>query len=161
MTGGTRCPGGRLRRGKTARCTGMMMLMCLWFAGATAALAADGPQMVLKMRPQKNGVISKDTVLGEGYVVYHNPHTGFQVWSDAVKTTDQPHRYALEGKNGSHNKIRIRLGGQDWQRDQENGKGILLMSGDDVVKFTLYSDGEQTAIPDEYPVQIHGVVLLP
>ncbi|CAI1001277.1 putative pilin structural protein SafD [Serratia liquefaciens] len=161
MTGGKRCHGQRLLQGITTRRVRGAALLCLWLAGSVSVSAADGPQMVLKMRPQKNGIINKDAVLGEGYVVYHNPHTGFQVWSDAVKTTDQPHRYELEGKNGSRNKLRIRLGGQDWQQDQENGKGIMLMSGDDVVKFILYSDGEQAAISDEYPVQIHGVVLLP
>lgn len=161
MTDGKRCPGQRLRRGMKARRVRLTALLCLWLVGSAVGWAADGPQMVLKMRPQISGALIKDAILGEGYMVFHSSHTGFQVWSDGVKSTDQPHRYELEGKNGSHNKIRIRLGGEGWQQDPENGKGILLLTGDDVVKFTLYSDGEQNAIPDEYPVQLHGVALLP
>ncbi|WP_371973017.1 AfaD family invasin [Lelliottia nimipressuralis] len=161
MTDEKRCHGHHVWWGRANVVARTIMLLFLWCAGMTLGMAADAPQMVLKMRPQISGMINKDVVLGEGYVVFHNTHTGFQVWSDAVKSTDQPHRYELEGKNGSHNKIRVRLGGEGWQQDQENGKGILLLTGDDVVKFILYSDGEQTAIPDEYSVQIHGVALLP
>lgn len=161
MTDGKRCHRQRRLRGMRACRVRTTALLCLWLTCSAVGWAADGPQMVLKMRPQISGVLIKDAVLGEGYVVFHDSHTGFQVWSDAVKSSDQPHRYELEGKNGRHNKIRIRLGGAGWQQDEENGKGMLLLTGDDVVKFTLYSDGEQNAIPDEYPVLIHGVALLP
>lgn len=134
--------------------------LCLWLAGLQTALADNVPQIVLKMRPQVMGTINDGVILGEGYVVYHNNHIGFKVWSEAVKSTDQSNRYEITGKHGERSKIRIRLAGEGWVEDTETNQGITLMATDDVVKFFILSDGEQSVTPDLYSVQIHGVVLI-
>lgn len=124
--------------------------------------ADDTPQIILKMRSVlESGKLTDGTRLGVGRIVFHEEHSGFQVWSDSVKSTDQPHRYVLAGDQDIDHKLQVRLEGDGWQSDVKEGKGIILVTSDDMAKFDVKADGEQTVVADRYQLQINGMALLP
>ncbi|MGF6188972.1 AfaD family invasin [Serratia sp. 2723] len=124
--------------------------------------ADDTPQIVLKMRSVlESGKLNDGTRLGVGRIVFHEDHYGFQIWSDAVKSTDQPHRYVLAGEQNLDHKLHVRLEGDGWQSDIKDGKGIILTTSDDMAKFDVRVDGEQAVVADRYQLQINGMALLP
>lgn len=125
------------------------------------ARAADTPVVKVNMQEHiQAGHVADGQRLGRGVIVFHDAHTGFHVWSDEQKSGDRPERYVLAGSNNMDHKLRIRLEGDDWQPDNKEGKGITLYSGDEISRFYIVVDGEQTISADRYSFQVNGTATL-
>lgn len=131
-------------------------------AGLSLARAADTPQLSLQINSGLlSGHINGERRIGQGRIGYYGQHLGFQVWSDVIKSGQQPNSYVLVGQNNSNNTLRIRIEQNDWQPDHEGGKGIILHYGGESATFDVVVDGDQTVIADHYSLALKGAVLLP
>lgn len=147
-----------------AFCTWPLSLMIVLSGGGglTQAIAAEVPQVRLQMEDvPTGGRIEDGKRIGEGRISYHNNHTGFQVWSGAMTSSDRPEYYVITGISNNRHKIRVRLKGKGWMPDHKTGKGIILYTGDDSAGFYVVSDGEQYIPPDAYEFRVNGVALIP
>lgn len=118
----------------------------------------------LDFKPTVNviaGRVPDGKVLGYGQVVFQSDHIGFVVWSEAIKFSDSPGRYVLNGQEVPTNRLRVRLEKEGSVADTENGKGVLINTGDSSVSFTLVADGEQQINSDRYPITLSAVAILP
>lgn len=141
--------------------TGTLMVLAA-IIPPTMARATD--KLVVQVSMQAHiqaGHVVDGQRLGRGAIVFHDAHTGFQVWSDEQKSGDRPERYVLAGSNNTDHKLRVRLEGDNWQPDDKSGKGITLYSGDEVGHFYIVVDGEQTISADRYSFKVSGTAILP
>ncbi|CAI1728219.1 putative pilin structural protein SafD [Serratia fonticola] len=141
---------------------GSLMGMLLVFLPLSMAAATEAPRIIVRMHEQVNtGHVADGKRLGEGRISLHELHTGFQIWSEAPKSTERPERYVLTGRQSDAHKLRVRLEGNDWEPDTKTGEGLILNTGDDAARFFIVVDGEQKIVADNYPIQITGVALTP
>jgi hypothetical protein len=142
-----------------ARACGTVILAGWWFS---AAQAAEGLQFTLQMRGEQiAGQMREGTRIGEGRLVYDGEHSGFQVWSGAIRSGSSANRYVISGQANDQHQLRIRLEKADWVIDNEAGKGIIWRHGGGRAAFYVLIDGDQHVTADHYLLVLNGAVLLP
>lgn len=108
-----------------------------------------------------SGQLNNGSRIASGQMSYASEHLGFQVWSEAERSGNQPNSYILTGKNNSNNKVHIRLEQKNWMPDKTGGKGIILLDRGNRAVFDVVIDGRQTVIADNYSLMLKGAVILP
>lgn len=124
--------------------------------------AEDMPVIQVNMLSDiQSGHVTDGQRLGLGAIVFHEIHSEFQIWSDGLRSGVLPGQYVLVGSNNPDHKLQVRLEGDNWQPDNKNGKGIMLYSQDDIGRFYIVADGEQSVAADRYTLQIRGATVTP
>lgn len=138
---------------------GILAAGALW---TSFTYAADKPQFDLQMNNEFiSGQINDGTRIGQGAIAYQSEHNGFQVWSDVAGYGGRPNHYALAGKSGNGNTLRVRLEKEEWLPDNHGGKGIILHANEDRATFYIVIDGDQWVNADSYSIELKGAVLSP
>lgn len=136
----------------------LIVLLCL---SGVKVMAADAPQLDYRTTGKLTGTIKDGFLVGKGRVMYTGEHSGFRVWSEAPRSGAYPARYLIEGQQNFHNRLRVRIGSERGQADVKEGKGIIILTGDNSVLFNVVADGTQNVKADNYPIELRAVVLLP
>jgi Enterobacteria AfaD invasin protein. len=139
--------------------TGTMIILA-GFMSLFPVHAADVPVIQVNMQGRiQTGHVTDGQRLGQGTIVFHSMHTGFRVWGDEQQSGDRPGRYMLAEDGNPYRKLRVRLEGDGWEPDNKDGKGIILYSGDEIGRFYIVADGEQTITAGRYSLRIGGAVV--
>ncbi|EBN6690077.1 invasin [Salmonella enterica subsp. enterica serovar Java] len=128
---------------------------------AMTSRAENKPELKLLFRPGMENQFRAGEKIGIGRITYYGAHQGFRVWLEAIKSDDAPERYILTGKHNPENKVRIIIGGDSWFPDPRNGNGIIKMTREAQVTFSVMSDGRQTVPPDEYVIAVNSAYMVP
>lgn len=143
-------------------------LVCL-LAGILAVLttgpacANNTPRLALQMKHGLQAHVVKDGMrLGQGILVSHGAHAGFQLWSETQTSSLPAGHYVLSGKQDGAHKLRILLVPRGIVPEENLGsmKMVLNTTGDRVT-FDVLADGEQRVEADRYMLDIRGTVLPP
>lgn len=137
--------------------TGTLMVLA-GIMSITTVRAEVTPVIQINMQKLQAGHLTDGQRLGQGVIVFHDAHTGFQVWSDGQRSGALSGRYVLAGSNNADHKLRVRLEGDNWQPDNKSFKGVTLYSGDEIGRFYIVADGEQLIKADRYLLQVNGAV---
>ncbi|QQN36467.1 hypothetical protein JHW33_07555 [Rahnella aceris] len=142
------------------RLSGVTLIALLCLSGVNV-MAADAPQLDYRTTGTLSGTLKDGFLVGKGRVMYHGEHAGFRVWSEAPRNGNHPARYLLEGQQNVRNKLRVRIESERGQPDGKEGKGIIVLTGDDSILFKVVVDGQQNVRADNYPIELRALVLLP
>ncbi|OON38613.1 hypothetical protein BTJ39_17285 [Izhakiella australiensis] len=125
------------------------------------ARAAD-PEVSLTMRSPQDNRLRDGGLIGSIRVTYREPHTEFQVWLEAEKSATAADRYVLTGKNDARNNLKIRLTGEGWTANANDGQsGLTRQTTDEQVSVNIVVDGNQETAPDEYVITANAVAIVP
>ncbi|UJD87711.1 hypothetical protein FS594_02300 [Rahnella aquatilis] len=142
------------------RLSGVTLIALLCLSGGKV-MAADAPQLDYRTTGTLPGTIKDGFLVGKGRVMYSGEHSGFRVWSEAPRSGTHPARYMLEGQQNVHNRLRVRIESERGQVDVKEGKGIIILTGDNSILFNVVADGPQNVKADNYSVELRAVALLP
>lgn len=143
---------------KKAECLYIAAVLCLMAALPQARAAA--PQLDIQMKTgMQSGLIHDGTRIARGRISQSDLHTGFQVWSNAPRAGSQAQSYLLSGIDQSRKPLRVRLEGNGWSPDTENGQGIVLHTPEPFATFDVVVDGDQIVQADAWQVQLNGNAL--
>lgn len=125
------------------------------------ARADDAPELNFIVTAKNlSGRVSDGFVIGKGRVIYRPTHNGFVIWSQA-RNAGSPQKYILEGQRNTRNELKVRIESDRGLPDTERGKGIMVLSSEVQVPFTVVVDGEQQVRADRYDIQMNAAVIFP
>ncbi|WP_165283110.1 AfaD family invasin [Serratia sp. 1D1416] len=144
----------RVLKTAVAQLTGGLLIgLSLFSAGSVQAAE---PEVSLTARTQGDTRLRDGALVAEGRVRVREAHSGVQVWLDAVKSGDAPDRYVLSGRNHPAHQLRVRLSARDSEADSRDGKGRILRTAEEQVRYEVVVDGDQQASPDEYDLRVRA-----
>lgn len=105
----------------------------------------------------KDDALTNDTpnnyIIGNG-IIKNNQSDMVLISSDAEKVTGTQSTYIFRGKNNPANKIKIRLGGDNWIADA-NDLGIVTNTKT-TNNFNLYYVKDGIIVPDTYIISLYA-----
>lgn len=121
---------------------------------------ADTPR--LDFRPEATrtaGPVTDGTLLGRGRVSWDGPHAGFHLWLEGGQESLE-RRLALSPPGGKGSPLRVRLETDEPVTADKAGRGIVILSSDNSVSFSIVIDGNQEASPGVWNMRISAATLL-
>ncbi|EEJ6908786.1 hypothetical protein G3797_003767 [Salmonella enterica subsp. enterica serovar Virchow] len=106
----------------------------------------------------KEDSLNKDTpndyIIGKGFVKNYDSDI-ILVSTNAEKVIGTQSTYIFRGRNNPKNKIKIRLGGENWTTHKD---GLGIIANTKLTNtFNLYYIGSDALIPDTYMVNLYAV----
>lgn len=134
------------------------MLMC-WLGTPVDAMAVEAPRLSIQTAGKLSGKLNDGQVITQVRVATQEAHMGFQLWSDGVRSGNEPNRYVVAGVQNGRNTLRVRIEKESGRLDGISGKGLIVDTGDDVAYFNIVSDGEQAVVVDNYQLEVRAAVI--
>ncbi|WP_158234021.1 MULTISPECIES: AfaD family invasin [unclassified Erwinia] len=125
-----------------------MFVCCL--GSPLTVLAAESPHVSIQTGGKLAGQFRDGDIITQVRIASQDAHSGFQFWSEAMKSGSAPNRYVVTGVQNGRNTLRVRIEKEGGQPDSTSGKGLIMRTGDEVASFNVVSDGEQTVTADSY-----------
>lgn len=97
--------------------------------------------------------IKSNKIIGTGHL-FNREGKKILISSSLEKIKNTPGAYIIRGQNNSAHKLRIRIGGEDWQPDNS---GIGMVSHSDFTnEFNIYYFGNGDIPVDTYLISIYA-----
>nr|3UIY_A Chain A, Chimera protein of SefD and SefA [Salmonella enterica subsp. enterica serovar Enteritidis]3UIZ_A Chain A, Chimera protein of SefD and SefA [Salmonella enterica subsp. enterica serovar Enteritidis]3UIZ_B Chain B, Chimera protein of SefD and SefA [Salmonella enterica subsp. enterica serovar Enteritidis]3UIZ_C Chain C, Chimera protein of SefD and SefA [Salmonella enterica subsp. enterica serovar Enteritidis]3UIZ_D Chain D, Chimera protein of SefD and SefA [Salmonella enterica subsp. en len=97
--------------------------------------------------------ITSNKIIGTGHL-FNREGKKILISSSLEKIKNTPGAYIIRGQNNSAHKLRIRIGGEDWQPDNS---GIGMVSHSDFTnEFNIYFFGNGDIPVDTYLISIYA-----
>ncbi|MGY0163505.1 AfaD family invasin [Edwardsiella tarda] len=136
------------------------LLVCVTF-GTMQVQANDNMDITLNGISNSTQQVSDGQIVGHGRVSTQQAHSGYQVWLNAERNGDAPHRYILEGKNNRQHKLYVVIDQEGWRPDIKGGLGIIKQTRDVQAQFDIVANGNQNAPVDTYVIRVQCRYLEP